>query len=187
MEIYLIRHTQTATPKGLCYGQTDVDLADSFSAESEKVRQKLPELKFDSRVFSSPLSRCAQLAECLAKEIIFDDRLLEVNFGDWENQPFDALDSEFFRHWTEHFVTVPPPNGESFTDLCHRAEQFWQAIINLNISQVFVITHAGIIRALLARILQLPPANAFQIRVDCGSVHKLQRVADYTHIHYLNL
>lgn len=187
MEVYLIRHTQTATPKGLCYGQTDVALADNFSKESEKTRQKLPELKADSLVFSSPLSRCVQLAKHLSAEVILDSRLLEVNFGDWENQLFDALDSEFFRHWTEHFVTVSPPNGESFTDLCNRAENFWQHLINIDASQVFVVTHAGVIRALLARLLQLPPANAFQFRVDCGSVHKLQHVDDYTHIHYLNL
>lgn len=187
MEIYLIRHTQTATPKGLCYGQTDVALAENACKDFEKICQKLPELKADSLVFSSPLSRCAQLAERLSTEVILDSRLLEVNFGDWENQLFDALDSDLFRHWTEHFVTVSPPNGESFTDLCNRAESFWQHLINIDTSQVFVVTHAGIIRALLARLLQLPPANAFQFRVDCGSVHKLQRIDDYTHIHYLNL
>jgi alpha-ribazole phosphatase len=186
MEVYLIRHTQTATPKGLCYGQTDVDLADNFVQEREKICQKLPKLKPDSLVFSSPLSRCVQLAESLSTKVILDKRLLEVNFGDWENQLFDALDSEIFRHWTDHFVTMPPPNGESFTDLCNRAEHFWQEIITLDTSQIFIITHAGIIRALLARLLQLPPANAFQFRVDCGSVHKLQRVDNYTHIHYLN-
>jgi alpha-ribazole phosphatase len=187
MEIYLIRHTPTATSKGLCYGQTDVALAESYAEDMEKLCQKLPERQPDALIFSSPLSRCMQLAKCLSSEVILDPRLVEINFGDWENQPFDALDSEFFRHWTEHFVTVPPPNGESFTDLCDRAENFWQHLINIDTSQVFIITHAGVIRALLARLLQLPPANAFQFRVDYGSVHKLQRVADYTHIHYLNL
>ncbi len=187
MEIYLIRHTPTATGKGLCYGQTDVALADSFAADIEAICKKLPELKPDARVFSSPLSRCLRLAERLSAEVILDSRLLEINFGDWENQPFDALDSGFFGHWTENFVTVSPPNGESFTDLCNRAESFWQHLLNIDTSQVFVVTHAGVIRALLARLLQLPPANAFQFRVDCGSVHKLQRVDDYTHIHFLNL
>jgi alpha-ribazole phosphatase len=35
-------------------------------------------------------------------------------------------------------------------------------------------------------VLQLPPANAFQFRVDVGSVHKLQHINDYTYVNYLN-
>jgi len=53
--------------------------------------------------------------------------------------------------------------------------------------QILIITHAGVIRALLAYILKLPPANAFQFRVDVGSVHKLQHLDNYTYINYINL
>ena len=30
MEIYVVRHTKVAIDKGICYGQTDAPLADSF-------------------------------------------------------------------------------------------------------------------------------------------------------------
>lgn len=187
MEIYLIRHTPTATQKGLCYGQTDVDLTENYRAEFEKIRQKLPDIHENAQFFSSPLARCLKLAQFLSSNIQLDKRLLEINFGDWENQRFDELDEEKLRHWTENFVEIAPPNGESFHDLCERAEQFWQEITQLKTPQIFIVTHAGIIRALLARILQLSPKNAFQFCVDCGSVHKFQRVENYTHIHFLNL
>jgi alpha-ribazole phosphatase len=49
-----------------------------------------------------------------------------------------------------------------------------------------LITHAGVIRALLTHILQLPPGNAFKFRVDVGLVHKLQHINDYTYIQYVN-
>jgi alpha-ribazole phosphatase len=52
--------------------------------------------------------------------------------------------------------------------------------------QVLLITHAGVIRALLTHILQLPPGNAFKFRVDVGLVHKLQHINDYTYIQYVN-
>ena len=187
MDIYLIRHTQTATQKGLCYGQTDVDLAENYFVEFEKIRQKLPDIHENAQFFSSPLSRCQKLAEFLSTNVIYDNRLLEIDFGDWENQRFEDLPEETLRHWTENFVEIAPPNGESFHTLCERAEQFWQDIIQLQTAQIFIVTHAGMIRALLAQILQLPPQNAFQFRVDCGSVHKFQRVENYTHIHFLNL
>ena len=186
MDIYLIRHTKTDTAKGLCYGQSDVALADSFAEEVQQLQQKLPELKGGYKVFSSPLTRCLQLAEQFSETVTTDKRLLEVHFGDWENSRFDDIDTGILRHWTENFVHLPPPNGESFTDLCQRAASFWHDLLADETEQVLIITHAGVIRALLAHILELPPANAFQFRVDLGSVHKLQHHADYTTIHYLN-
>lgn len=186
MDIYLIRHTQTATPKGLCYGQTDVALADSFDAERTCLSEKLPERQADCAVYSSPLSRCTRLARTFSAHVITDTRLLEINFGDWENQLFDVFDTETVKQWADNFVTVSPPNGESFNDLRIRAASFWQDVATCNARQVFIFTHAGVIRALLAHILNCPPANAFQFKVDVGSIHKLQILNHYTYIHYLN-
>lgn len=186
MDIYLIRHTQTATPKGLCYGQTDVALADSFNAERARLNEKLPERQADCVIYSSPLSRCTRLAETFSADVILDARLLEINFGDWENQRFAVFDTETVKQWADHFVTVSPPNGESFQTLCERTASFWQDLKNCTAQQVFVFTHAGVIRALLALILDCPPANAFQFKVDVGSIHKLQILNHYTYIHYLN-
>jgi len=42
-------------------------------------------------------------------------------------------------------------------------------------------------RALLARALNLPLANSFQLRIDSGSVHKLRRSDDYLYVEYINL
>jgi len=33
MEIYLIRHTTPDVAKGICYGQTDLDVANTFEEE----------------------------------------------------------------------------------------------------------------------------------------------------------
>ncbi|MEQ1635820.1 MAG: alpha-ribazole phosphatase [Methylococcales bacterium] len=186
MDIYLIRHTQTNTLPGLCYGQSEVGLADSFAAECRCLAEKLPERKPDCVVFSSPLLRCTQLAETFSTNIKRDARLLELNFGDWEMRRFDDLDTDTVKHWAEHFVKVAPPNGESFSDLVMRAGDFWQDLLKADAEQVLVITHAGVIRAFLGHILELPLANAFQFKVEAGSVHKLQVLHSYTSIHYLN-
>jgi alpha-ribazole phosphatase len=190
MDIYLIRHTKTDTLKGLCYGQTDVALADSFLEEAHQLQQKLPVLKPNNLIFSSPLTRCVQLAEKLSDKVTTDTRLSELDFGDWEYSRFDDIDVDVLQQWTDNFVHVAPPNGESFTDLCQRAGSFWQDVIhgmNATSEQILIITHAGVIRALLAHILKLPPANAFQFRIDVGSVHKLQHLDNYTYINYINL
>jgi len=187
VDIYLIRHTKTDTVNGLCYGQSDVALADSFIAEAQLIYEKLPELSADCLIISSPLSRCVQLAQIFGKPVLMDDRLQEVSFGDWENQCFDDIDADSVKKWTENFVTMPPPNGESFSDLCHRVGNFWDELVaHRPVEQVLLITHAGIIRALFAHVLELPPANAFMFRVDVGSVHKLQHLNNYTYIQSVN-
>jgi len=183
MEIYLVRHTQTATQKGLCYGQTDVELADNFFEDAREILKKLP---VKPLVFSSPLSRCTRLAQLITDDAILDNRLLEMNFGDWENVLFADIDAEKLQRWTENFVTLAPPNGESFTQLCQRAKHFWRDLLTFENEQLVIITHAGVIRALLAVILKLPLENAFQFRVDCGSVHKLRHENQYTYIDFLN-
>jgi alpha-ribazole phosphatase len=186
MDVYLIRHTRTANAAGLCYGQTDVALADSFADDLHGLQQKLPEMSVNFTVYSSPLTRCAQLAESLSANVITDDRLLELNFGDWEGRRFDAIETESLKHWTEHFVETAPPNGESFTDLYRRIGGFWSDLLQAQSEKVLIVTHAGAIRALLAHVLTLPLANAFQLRIDPGSVHKLRRQNDYVYIDYLN-
>ncbi|MFZ2170218.1 MAG: alpha-ribazole phosphatase [Methylococcaceae bacterium] len=186
MDIYLIRHTKTATGPGLCYGQSNVELADSFPEEARQLQQKLPELKSNTLVFSSPLPRCKQLAESFSSAVTTDARLLELDFGDWEGLRFDAIEAATLQQWTNNFVHTAPPNGESFIDLYKRAGCFWQDLLNREAEQALIITHAGVIRALLAHILTLPPANAFQFRIDPGSVHKFQYLDNYTYINYIN-
>ena len=84
MEIYLVRHTKVAVPPGIVYGHTDVSLSDSFEEEAAVVRKKVEGICFDA-VWSSPLSRCVRLANyCGFRNIQTDDRLKELNFGEWE-------------------------------------------------------------------------------------------------------
>jgi alpha-ribazole phosphatase len=188
MDIYLIRHTKTNTIDGLCYGQSNVELADTFSSETRAIKGKLPDLTENCLIYSSPLSRCLDLAETFQQQLMIDERLLEVNFGDWEGSRFDDINQKTLQHWAANFVTYAPPNGESFNDLCLRVGAFWEELIATSpAEQVLVITHAGVIRALFAHVLQLPPANAFKFRVDVGSVHKLEHSNDYTYLHYTNL
>ena len=44
MIVTLIRHTSVAVAPGICYGQSDVDVAASFADEAAAVRQRLGEL-----------------------------------------------------------------------------------------------------------------------------------------------
>ena len=55
MKVILIRHTSVDVPKGVCYGQTDVPVAATFTEEAEMTKKALSDRTFDA-VFSSPLT-----------------------------------------------------------------------------------------------------------------------------------
>ena len=92
MEVVLIRHTRVNVPKGMCYGQTDVAVADTFEQEAAITKLNLSQhLPFD-QVFSSPLTRARQLAVyCGYMKPVLDDRIMEMSMGVWEMQMFDEI------------------------------------------------------------------------------------------------
>ena len=83
--ILFLRHPAPQIPAGFCYGQTDLEIA-----EPEKLSVRSSQ--FDL-IFASPLQRCSKAADILFPErkIILDERLKELNFGEWENRKWDDL------------------------------------------------------------------------------------------------
>jgi len=173
--IYLIRHTAPDVAKGVCYGQSDVGLADSYSAELADIRAKLPD--DIALCYSSPLQRCLRLANDLfPSKISTDKRLQELDFGDWELKKWNDLGQSGI-DWGNNFVTYRPPNGETVLELHHRVLQFWQELITKNGSNNFaIITHAGVIRVILAYQKGLPLEQAYDISVTYGQVISINAV-----------
>jgi alpha-ribazole phosphatase len=176
MEIYLVRHTETSCEKGICYGQSDVALAEPYEAAFKNILTQLP---FEAVIFSSPLQRCVTLAKYIQKNIKTisyheDNRLMEMNFGDWEMQKWDAIAPEQLNPWMENFVSVRTSNGESFTELHQRIEDFLSEIkLKSSNSSLIIVTHAGAIRSFLCHHSALPLQDAFQNEVDFGQVIKI--------------
>lgn len=168
MEVYLIRHTTPDILPGLIYGRTDVPLAASFPTELAAIRQKLP-VAFDA-VYASPAKRCTQLAEQLASTFVIDDRLYELNFGDWEGKTWDSIPPDESKDWMDDFVNVSTPNGESMIQMNERVAAFWTELAQKADKTVAVITHGGVIRLLTAAGRQLPLEKAFTIKVEYGDV-----------------
>ncbi|ROH85787.1 alpha-ribazole phosphatase [Pseudomethylobacillus aquaticus] len=173
MNLYLLRHTQPDVAPGICYGQTDLGLAASFDAELQRIRAGLAEVHVD-HVHSSPLQRCQRLAAALAAGKVHQDpRLMELDFGEWELQLWETIPRGLVEVWTEDYVQHAPPGGESFFDLQQRAISFFDEV-SANNEDLLVVTHAGVIRALLAHALNMQLLDAFRLRVDYGSLSQLE-------------
>jgi alpha-ribazole phosphatase len=192
-DIYLIRHTTPAVAKGVCYGQADLDITETFLEEAEVIRQVLP--AGIGAVHSSPLQRCTRLASHLFPEhaISLQDELMEVHCGEWEMKSWDDLPKEEIDPWMADFVNIRIPGGESYLDLQARVNRCWDRIRGANSSVVpappgtiasgessgsrqaasagltaesgpiAVVAHGGVIRTILSTITGTPLIDSFKV------------------------
>ncbi|RBL93829.1 alpha-ribazole phosphatase [Chitinophaga flava] len=172
MEIYLIRHTTPAIESGICYGFSDIDVADTFETEVAAVKAKLPTGDFD--VYTSPLQRCSKLASALFnQEITADDRLKEMNFGAWEMLAWDAIGREELQTWADDFVQARVPQGESYEELYSRSMELIHELVEKDRNAV-IFTHGGVIRSILAHATNTPLVDSFDLKVQYGRISQLK-------------
>lgn len=173
MEVYLIRHTTPDTIKGICYGQTDLDIEKALFMEELKIIQsKLP--NDIEQFYSSPLKRCKILTQNLANDYKTDTRLMELNFGLWEHKSWNAIKPAELNHWMADFVNAYPPEGENYQELHKRTTQFIETVLKTHHSKIAIVTHAGNIRSIISHILDLPLENSFRIHLNYGAIVHLQ-------------
>lgn len=187
MRLTLVRHTSLQIPAGVCYGQTDVDVAATFMQEVAQTQAKLSDLSFDA-VFSSPLQRCMKLAHQLVPHTVaHDERLKELHFGDWEMQAWDDIPRDVFDHWAQNYAELAPPNGETFSQLQQRGIAFVEDLLQRHPQgHVLVVTHGGMIRAMLAHVLNMQLKGLFRFNIDYGSVTQLDFCGTVPKIEYVN-
>lgn len=181
MDVYLIRHTAPDIDEGICYGQSDLMVKDTFNDEVSDLRNRLPQLH-SPQVYSSPLKRCLTLAERLFPNstITQDARLQEINFGDWEMQPWDKIDRTQLDAWADNLLHYPVGNGETVQQLYTRSTEAWQAFAGWREEPLIIISHGGVIRSILLYLLQMPMENFQCLHIDYGGIVKVQ-VESYGH------
>jgi alpha-ribazole phosphatase len=153
--VWLIRHPAPSIAAGTCYGRLDVGLAAPAHPDAERLRATLPPL---AAVFSSPLLRCARLATALHDDPVFDARLAEMHFGEWEGRRWEDIGLEALDAWAADPLGHTPPGGESARAMAARvvsfAADFSSRIKALGPtgvpSDVAIVAHQGPLRVLAA-------------------------------------
>ena len=151
-----------------------MDVSANFDDELNLLKQKLAHVQFDA-VYSSPLQRCTKLAHALAVgDLQLDPRLKELDFGDWELLPWDNIPREVFDVWANDYAHLAPPNGESFSQLHGRVTNFVSEVSSHSQGKnIAIVTHGGVIRAMLAEVLDMPLKGLFRIAIDHASVTQI--------------
>ncbi|SMF40356.1 histidine phosphatase family protein [Pseudobacteriovorax antillogorgiicola] len=144
--IFYLRHTTIENLQSLCYGQSEMPLADSYLQELDHIAEELSKLNIE-QVFSSPSKRCLRLAHDLfpQKQVCVDDRLRELNFGRWEQKPWGEIAKDQIDVWASNFVHQSPPGGESFESLVNRLQDFHEEHRQQSVS--LAVSHGGVLRA----------------------------------------
>jgi probable phosphoglycerate mutase len=174
MRILLARHGETEwNTEGRYQGQGfDIPLSAAGRFQAKALASRLADFEF-TRIVSSPLLRARQTAEIVLGDrsvpVTLDPDLMEIAHGDWEG----CLDAEVKkrdetrrRAWREtpHLVTLP--GGESLEQVMVRA---WSALCRAchglePQETLLMVSHDGVNRVLLCRILGLSLARAWAFR-----------------------
>jgi alpha-ribazole phosphatase len=160
--LYLLRHGELEQ-KHVLAGHSDLLLS---SVGEQQLVEKVKELPQINQLFSSPLARCYIFAQLFAKQqrltLQTSALLKEMNFGDWDGLPFETLwqttsteQSRLGDFWQNPWQHTPP-NGETMAEFTQRVDCWWQTWLTQKpAGNSLAITHAGVIKHLLARVVGL--------------------------------
>lgn len=133
MEIHLIRHTAIENPDNLCYGFAEMSLRKDYNDDFKRIQI---DKDFDL-VISSPSQRCQLLAKYFQLHYETDERIREMNFGDWELKKWSEIPEEEINPWYEDFINVKAKNGENLLEMQSRVSEFWNELISKKYQQSF--------------------------------------------------
>lgn len=165
MEIHVIRHTAVENPENLCYGFAEMPLRKDFTEDFKMLEID----KHYDVIVSSPSQRCRLLADYFKFDYQTDERLREMNFGNWEMKKWTDISEEEINPWYQDFVSVKASGGENLLEMQTRVLSFWNEFIQRkDLEKALIVTHAGVIRLILQAVLQFPLENMFTIQIDYG-------------------
>ena len=189
MELFVIRHTEVNNPENLCYGNIEMPLFKNYEKKSKKFFDNLPENI--EKIFSSPSKRCTALLECMNFEFSKRTELKELDFGDWEGRKWSEINKTDLNTWMNDFIYKSPKNGEKMIDLYNRVIDFTKNIFTMNLSKVLFVTHAGVIRALLSKGLEINLEDTFNIEINHDEIFSFkvnyQKKLELSFIQMLNI
>jgi alpha-ribazole phosphatase len=168
--VTVLRHGQVNGRPFVYRGALDDPMTEQGAARVREIAERLAVPVFD-RLASSPLVRCLDFAEAygIERNLPLDvlESMREMHFGAWEGlTPEEAarLDPTHHELFRGTAGKVGAPDGESVTDLRKRVSQGWEDwLADAKGGHRLLVTHAGVMRALLMDLIGLDPGHAYRI------------------------
>jgi len=192
--LLLIRHAEVEQNYHKIFGGTiDMNLSPRGHEQAQMLAKFLRTKRFDA-IYASPMKRVQQtLAPVLENgappQKILQD-LCEVDFGDWTGLNWEQVCAKFHlltHEWLDHIERGVAPNGESGPKFRKRVEPCIHKIIRSHHCEtVGVFCHGGVIRMILAILLELPLPRTNMFEIEYASVTQIALHPQHAEIELLN-
>ena len=172
--IAFVRHGETPPNRaGLLLGRSDAALTDHGRAQAKRLAKVLAGWGVE-RVLASPLRRArdtaAPIAAACDRIVEVDERLIEIDYGEWEGSPFGDLEPALVRRW-QGDGTFAPPGGESLEVVAARVASFCGELLDDRV--VVAVSHVSPIKAAVTWTLRVAPQLAWRMRLDVASITRI--------------
>jgi alpha-ribazole phosphatase len=178
-EILFIRHAETDMAGTFC-GLSDPELNTRGYVQLEELIDKLRTEDIGA-VYTSDLRRSHVTGMAVAKAFGVDcherHALREISFGQWEGLTWEQIERRnqaYARHWITDYPRLPAPDGENICDFERRVlreMKFMFMEAENKGRSIAVITHAGVLRTVLCKLLDCSEEEAWnRTRSYCSIV-----------------
>lgn len=160
MKILVTRHGQTDwNVEKRIQGRTDIELNNKGIEQAYQTKENLENEKIDL-IICSPLKRAKQTADIINKDrnipIIYDERLLEICYGENEGRLHDDFDYDgFWRIVNTHEYK----DAENVNKFIQRVHNFLNDLKNRKEENILIVTHNGVCRAINTYFNGIPNDN----------------------------
>ena len=177
MKIWILRHGETDwNVLWKMQGQTDIPLNEKGIAQAKEAAERLKSERVDA-IYSSPLSRAYETARIIAEphglQIVTDDRLKEMSFGEFEGTTpeYNKINPN-----RERFFSAPekyvPSGGETIDEAEARCLDFLNDLKKMDHERVLIVTHGALARAMIGAVKNVPHEHFWDTGVmsNCGTL-----------------
>ena len=181
----IVRHAESAlNVQHRIQGHKDSGLTSKGFRQAERLAHKIKKIRID-KIYSSDLGRAysttLEIARHTKLPIVQDPLLREIHLGEWEGktpEEVNELYDQGYQKWLKKPSGIKIPKGEPLKQFKKRVTGRLRAIARSNRGKtVLVVTHGGVITALLSEWLKADFDNLLlHLQIDNTSL----TVADET-------
>lgn len=190
-KLIIVRHGQTQmNVDSLFFGKLDPELTELGKKQAEGARQKLKKFKYDN-IYSSDLKRASQTAQIvnyMNKEIVYDKRLQEIDFGIFEGLTYSEIKEKYPEECKKSQIdweNYDFETGESPKEMQERAVSF---IKSLDLEKDnLIVTHWGVIGCILSWYLSSRLQSYWKYSIDNGGIAVIEFCDDFPVLTGLNI
>jgi len=188
----LLRHGEPVGGRAYRGNSIDDPLTEKGWAQ---MRLAVKEADMWDKIVTSPLTRCREFADELgqqvATEVLVQPAFREVGFGEWEGKTPDevvASDAAGYEGFYRDPENCRPAGAEPLKEFTDRVVTAYRELVEKPAGgHMLIVTHAGVIRAIIAHVLGAPPVGMYRININNAGISRIRHTRHGPRLEFHNL